>query len=274
MGRLAIRPILVLQSFPKKVEKNENIQLSCRVFDKKLIQPLKVSKLYMMITSLKDGHSVWDLSVVRKNTSGFDIGIGTLEMKEGHSYLVRVSNNRNLSPSASTIFKVKESTIPIIALLPIILSPLFIRKYGDKGITNLDGLIQHLKEQGFTDKKIDAEVKRIIKEITSNREVKIPLDITRKVISKQWITQLDHRVCETCRTNSISGKNSDGVWDYDNPNSPKIPAHYNCRCTYELIYENWREDEFRSAALMSQFKNMEQTIHAINVIKEIKVRYP
>ena len=225
-----------------------------------------------MITSLKDGHSVWDMGVVRKDTAGFDIMIGTVEMKEGHSYLVRVSNNLNLSPSASVIFKVKKNEFPILALLPILLSPLFLRKYTNKGIKNLDELVTYLKTQGFTDKKIKAEIKRIIAEITANKQVKIPLDITRKVISKKWVTQLDHRVCEICRTNGISGKNSDGVWKYGDTNAPDIPAHYNCRCTYELTYANWREDSFRAAAIMSQFADIEHTLDAINVIKEINVR--
>ena len=272
MGRLPIRPVIVLEAYPKKVEKNNTIQLSCRLFDKKNFHPLVVNKIYMIITSLKDGHTVWEMGVVRKNTAGFDIMVGTIEMQPGHQYLVRVSNNLNLSPSASTVFEIKKQEFPILALLPIVLSPLFLRKYSGHGITNLDGLVEYLKTQGMSDKQIQAEIKRIIAEITSNQDVKIPLDITRKVISKKWISQLDHRVCEICRTNSISGKNNDGVWRYDDTNAPDIPAHYNCRCTYELTYANFREDGFRAAAIMSQFADMEHITDSINVIKEIRVR--
>ncbi|MCH7647130.1 MAG: hypothetical protein IIA83_00780 [Thaumarchaeota archaeon] len=46
--------------------------------------------------------------MIRKNVSGFDIGIGTKEFKAGHDYLVRVSNNYNPSPLASTIFTIKK----------------------------------------------------------------------------------------------------------------------------------------------------------------------
>jgi len=80
----------------------------------------------MTITSMKDGHIVWPLEVVRKDASGFDIMIGTQDMKGDQSYLLRISNNWNLSPSASTTFTVlKKKTVlpilPIIALIPLIL---------------------------------------------------------------------------------------------------------------------------------------------------------
>ena len=69
---------------------------------------MQVSNIYMTITSLNDGYVVWPLEVIRKNVSGFDIGIGTKEFKAGHGYLVRVSNNHNLSPSSSTTFTIKK----------------------------------------------------------------------------------------------------------------------------------------------------------------------
>ena len=96
------------------------IHISARLFDKKTLTLMEVSRIYMTITSLKDGHTVWPLEVIRKDASGFDIGIGTQEMKEGHNYLVRVSNNWNLSHSAATSFEIKETPFPVVVLLPII----------------------------------------------------------------------------------------------------------------------------------------------------------
>ena len=79
----------------------------------------------MTITSMKDGTIVWPLEVVRKDASGFDIMIGTEDMKDDHEYLLRVSNNWNLSPSASTTFLImkKKTVLPI---LPILLIPLIL----------------------------------------------------------------------------------------------------------------------------------------------------
>lgn len=198
MAKLPIRPIIVVETHPKEVEKNQMLQISCRVFDRKTLRLMDVSRIYMTISSLKDGHTVWPLEVVRKNAAGFDIGIGTLEMKQGHEYLIRVSNNWNLSPSASTLFTVKESQFPLLLLLPIVFSPLFIKKYQDKGITNVEGLVNYLKSQGFSDAQIKEEVNRIVQEVEMEDNVRIPIDLEREIINKRWITQLDHRVCETC----------------------------------------------------------------------------
>ena len=100
--------IISAESHPKEIEKNQMLQLSARFFSKQTLALMEVSKIYMTITSLNDGHVAWPLEVIRKNTSGFDIGIGTKYLKAGHDYLVRVSNNYNLSPSASTIFTIKK----------------------------------------------------------------------------------------------------------------------------------------------------------------------
>jgi len=99
--------IICVESYPKEIEKNQMLQLSARFFNLQTFALTQVSIIYMTITSLNDGHVAWPLEVIRKNTSGFDIGIGTKYFKTGHDYLVRVSNNYNLSPSASTIFTIK-----------------------------------------------------------------------------------------------------------------------------------------------------------------------
>ena len=100
--------IICAESHPKVIEKNQMLQLSARFFNKKTLSLMTVARIYMTITSLNDGYVAWPLGVIRKNVSGFDIGIGTKEFKAGHDYLVRVSHNYNLSPSATTTFTIKE----------------------------------------------------------------------------------------------------------------------------------------------------------------------
>lgn len=118
-----IRPLIVVGTVPSKVEKGQTIALSARFFDKHTLLPLDVSRIYMTIISEKDGTVVWPLEIVRKNTSGFDIMIGTDDMQRDQFYLVRVSNNWNLSPSAATTFEIgrKATILPII---PLLLAPL------------------------------------------------------------------------------------------------------------------------------------------------------
>lgn len=130
MGRPPIRPLIVVEAIPNEVDKGQTISISARLFDKKSLLPLEVSKIFMTITSEKDGHTVWPMEVVRKNAAGFDIMIGTEDMKEDHTYLIRVSNNSNLSPSAATTFGIrKKNTVLPIILLPIIpLIPLVLRE--------------------------------------------------------------------------------------------------------------------------------------------------
>ena len=269
MGRLPIRPIIVVEAYPKEVEKNQMLQISCRIFDKKTLSLMDVSRIYMTISSLKDGHTVWPLETMRKNTNGFDIGIATNEMKQGHEYLVRVSNNLNLSPSASVVFAVKESQFPLIVLLPIIFSPLFIKKYQDKGIRDVDGLVNYLKSQGLSDAQIKNEVARIIREVEMEQDVRIPIDLERRIITKRWVTEMDHRVCEICLGNSVSGENFDGVWPWDSTASPEWPAHPRCRCNYDLEYAENRDEEFRAAAVMAQFYDIEMPLQAIKVINNL-----
>ncbi len=126
MANRPIRPIVVVEAIPIEVERGQTISISARLFDKNTMQPQEVSRIFMTITSMKDGTIVWPLEVVRKDATGFDIMIGTKDMKDDQSYLLRVSNNWNLSPSASTTFTVlKKKTVlpilPIIALIPLIL---------------------------------------------------------------------------------------------------------------------------------------------------------
>lgn len=148
---------------------------------------------------MKDGHTIWPMEVVRKDDWKFDILIGTSNMKNGHDYLVQVSNNRNLSPMGSSIFNVvKDGQIPII-IFPI---PLPVRDPQD-----------HL---------------------------------VRKQIEKlKFVTQMDSRVCPICEQLSIEHSPGLEPGEYD-PNEPipTIPVHFNCRCTYDVIFNQEFEQTF------------------------------
>jgi len=272
MGRLPIRPIIVVEAAPREIEQNSMLRVSARMFDKKTMSLMEVSRIYMEITSMKDGHVVWPLEVVRKDASGFDIGIGTQEMKTDHNYLVRVSNNENLSPSASTTFRVKPSAFPLIPIiLPLILSPLFVKDYADKGIRDVNGLTTYLKSEGFSDDYIKKEVERIMKELDQFKDdeipddsIKIPIDTFRDPIQKMFITQMDKRVCPICQENEFK------IFDYDDPTAPFIPIHPRCRCTYDLIFEtDMREAGFKTAAIMAQIiPDLERPIQAVKIIND------
>ena len=190
------------------------VRLSCRLYDRSTMLPTKAAKIYMMITSLSDGSTVWDLGAVRKDSAGFDIGIGTMEMQEGHDYLVRVSPHTTLSPSASAVFGIKES-----ASIPPIIPPLIV--------------------------PVD------------------PVDDDPQY--KRWVTQLDARVCPICESNGKGGSRGDGIWPYGSRDAPKIPAHPNCRCTYELYYARprVRAAMMKAAAISARAASIIRNVAAV-----------
>lgn len=100
------------------------ITISARLFDERTLAPIIVSRIFMQIQA-RNGVEVWPLEVVRKDAAGFDILIGTSEMKANTEYLIRISNNWNLSPSASFKFKTKKKLeLSLIPLLPIVPFPI------------------------------------------------------------------------------------------------------------------------------------------------------
>lgn len=252
------------------------LRISVRFYNEKDMQLLGVSRIYMTITSMKDGHTVWPLEVVRKDTSGFDIGIGTEEMKEGHTYLVRISNNWNLSPSASTTFMLEETAISLLPLaIPLILSPIFFRKYVDKGIKNVDELVNYLKGLGMSDDKIQQELNLILKEIEGipEEQLRMPIDTTRDILKKIFRTQMDARVCPRCeeRSRTSSFGLSAGEYYPEDPSAPTIPVHPRCRCTFDIIYADpVREASFQNAAIVAKIgQNVKDVLPAISFIKNI-----
>lgn len=233
MAKKPIRPIIVVEATPNSADRGNTISLSARFFNKETRQEQEVSRIFMDITSMRDGHIVWPLEVVRKDASGFDIVIGTKDMKEDHEYLVRVSNNWNLSPSASTTFFVekKSSTFPIIPLIPLI--PLFLPEITET--VNLDELLSQLKQIDVKELTLEQrqELKEYIKriEILKQEDVLVtPVDLKRAVKEYIFRTQMDARVCPECKSYE------NRVYEPEDPAIPIIPVHPNCRCTMDVVY--------------------------------------
>jgi len=250
------------------------LRLSARFYDKTDLRPIQVSRIYMEITSMRDGHTIWPLEVVRKDAIGFDIGIGTEEMKEGDTYLVRVSNNWNLSPSASTTFILEESSFPVLPLvIPLVLSPIFMRKYMNKGIRNVDDLVAYLKSQGWSDEQIHNELKEILGDVEGLPEdqLRMPIDTDRDIEKKIFVTQMDHRVCPRCQERAANSSPNlpPGHYYPEDPAIPTIPVHLRCRCTFDLIYADpTREASFQSAAVIASLhQKLDVAIPAISFIK-------
>lgn len=211
---MAIRPIIIVQTNPQSAISGQLLAVSARLFDENTMQPVEVSRIFMEIVSEKDGTIVWPLEVVRKNASGFDILIGTSEMKQGHSYIIRVSNNWNLSPIGFTTIMIKKEKTSPIPYFPIFGLPF---------------------------------------------SMKIPIDdlIKHDIESFVFRTQMDHRVCPKCKEyeNRVFETNQ---W------KPDIPIHYNCRCTYDVIFKIRTEK-----GLTASLKMVAEVIRVTRVSKEI-----
>lgn len=165
---------------------------------------------------MKDGHTIWPMEVVRVNDWKFDILIGTDNMKEGHDYLVRVSNNRNLSPMGSTTFNVVKNTLVPLLLFPI---PLPVRQPNDN----------------FTRRQIEKLIFR---------------------------TQMDHRVCKLCApyANQEFSPNNE---------IPHIPRHFDCRCTFDVIFNDEFEKSFTAVQEVYQAAKAIRMLKIINVVEQL-----
>jgi len=157
-----IRPIIIVKTNPREIEQGQMLGVSARLFHPRTLEPFFVSRIFMQIQARR-GIEVWPLEVIRKDAAGFDIQIGTSEMKSNTDYLIRVSNNWNLSPSGSFEFSVKKKPlgISILPIVPLLVAPL----------------------------------------LPGQQPVRFPVDdITRRDI-KEFIfrTQMDMRVCPICK---------------------------------------------------------------------------
>jgi len=212
----AIRPYILVQTNPQSINKGQPLTISARLYDRNTNQPLPVRKIFLNIISQKDGHTIWPNEVVRVNDYKFDILIGTDNVKEGHEYLIRVSNNRNLSPMGATTFMViKDNQVPIL-LFPI---PLPVRQPTDN----------------FTRRQIDKLIFR---------------------------TQMDSRVCPICDPYSNQEFSP-------NDEIPHIPRHFNCRCTYDVIFNDEFEKSFTAVQEVYQVSMAARALKVINVVSQL-----
>ena len=247
-----IRPVIVVEAIPETADRGNTISLSARFFDPLTMTEQEVSRIFMTITSMKDGHVVWPLEVVRKDASGFDIIIGTQDMKEDHQYLVRVSNNWNLSPSASTTFFVEKKTsfLPVLPLIPLI--PLLLPEIVET--VNLDKLLEEVKSIDV--KQLTEEQRKELKEyikrleiLKEKGEIITPEDLRRRVKEYIFRTQMDARVCPICKPFE------NRVFEPEDPAIPTIPLHINCRCTMDVVYfdADGITEDMRNAANVANF---------------------
>jgi hypothetical protein len=83
----------------------------------------RTGQIWMRIIDTK-GMIVQKAGLVKKNASGFQILIGTRDLKSG-SYIVQVSNHNDFSPLGVAEFQVKGTSpiMPFVAIIPFLLTP-------------------------------------------------------------------------------------------------------------------------------------------------------
>jgi len=233
LAQKPIRPFIVVTVNPREIEQGQMLTVSARFFDEGDFTPLFVSRIFMQIQS-RQGVEVWPLEVIRKDAAGFDILIGTSEMKSNTEYLLRVSNNWNLSPIASTHFKLKKKPpdISILPLIPAIVAPALI-----PGLPPARFPVHDVKP---------AEVENFI-----------------------FRTQMDARVCPICKQyeNIVF---SPEVWKPTIPDD----THPRCRCSYDIIFKSPEERTagFREIAEIGKFSDgIGDAIDAVQAVELIQV---
>ena len=225
----AIRPVIITQTNPQTIQKGQPLIISARFYDRDTNLKVKVRHIYLNIISMKDGHTIWPAEIVRKDDWKLDIEIGSHNMKVGHTYLVRVSNNRNLSPEGSTQFTVIKSSGTPIILFPLIPMP--------------------------------------------NPDDNAPKPL---ILKKIFRTQMDSRVCaKFCIPASIEHSAGLPAGEYfpDDPDIPVIPLHFNCRCTFDIIFNPQFESGFEEIRdvykIAVHARKTNEILKAIRVIEVI-----
>ena len=192
----------------------------------------KTGQIWMRIIDSK-GMIVQKAGMVKKNATGFQILVGTKDLKAG-GYTVQISNHPNFSPLGVAEFKVKQNDTPLI--LPFI--PLL--PFTDPN-TGLPADANQLKKNIIDQKTIDPFLKQTKKDEpkdtlkdeppklneptqTKLPEPKSPKALFSKVIFK---TMMDSRVDAICKV--FENK----VFRIDDKNLPVPPIHFNCRCHLE-----------------------------------------
>lgn len=266
-----IRPYILVQVNPQDINKGQPVTISARLYDRDTNQPQIVSRIFLTIISLKDGHVVWNNEVIRKNNWKFDELIGTKDMKEGHQYEVRVSNNWNFSPMGATTFKIiKDATTPVI-LIPLIISISKQREFLQKEINKFNNQEDPLFPQ---EENIKKQLQDKLDDI-NKKKLRDPLDdvVKKKIKMYIWRTEMDKRVCtKYCLPlqNKIFLPHEE---------LPEMPQHPQCRCHVEIVYKDQFDASFtniqqiyQAAIQVKQQRRMNNIIKAITYIDEMIIQ--
>ena len=107
--------------------------------------------------------------------------------------------------------------------------------------------------------------------------VRQPEDALVKSLIKKlkFVTQMDSRVCPICERLSLESSPGfqAGEYDPDLP-IPRIPVHFNCRCTYDVIFNEEFEKEFVAVqqiylAAQAAIQHDQTITNHMNILKAI-----
>ena len=214
-----LKPQIIVTLTPNKIHRGQMLSIQAYAQDRYTGVPITYPVLYMDIIS-EDGIPVWPLSAIEENSASISKLISTSDLKEGQDYLVRISPNRNLSPSGSAMFHIDHELLD-----PALLVPGFM-------------LIPHL----------------LLSTPDSTKKEKTQSDVVGPdgPIQIAWLiyrTQLDSKVCRICKPN-------EGLrFRPDDPDLIKIPedTHPRCRCVYDVI-SKYEEKQIYEAYLSRYYE--------------------
>lgn len=196
-----LKPQVIVTITPNKVHRGQLLSIQAYVQDRYTGVPIPFETLYMDIIS-EDGVPVWPLSAIEEDSASISKLISTSELKEGQDYLVRISPNRNLSPSGSAKFHIEHELLDPALLVP-----------GAMLIPHLLLSVPDSTKQEKTDSNV------------------VGPDTPLKIAWLIYRTQLDSKVCKICQPN-------EGLrFRPNDPDLIKIPddTHPRCRCVYDVI---------------------------------------
>ncbi len=238
-----MRPIILLTVQAEDVNHGDMMQLTVRFYNPKTLLPFRVRTAFIQILN-DQGLEVWEKQPIRHNTKGFDILIGTSDMKPG-LHTIRISSQPRLSPAASTIFRIREKGIivgfPLFKMPNYVLpSPEVFAKLTKTVQQELLKILRTSPKQ-FR-KRLQEEEEKMKDAPTSDIEPTddggpkpeqepSPPEDRRRIDHFIYRTQMDHKVCPICLGYQ------DMVYQPDEW-KPIIPddTHPNCRCTYDVIW--------------------------------------
>lgn len=203
-----LKPEIIVTITPNKVHRGQLLSIQAYVQDRYTGVPISYDTLYMDIIS-EDGVPVWPLSAIEEDSASISKLISTSELKEGQDYLVRISPNRNLSPSGSAKFHIDHELLDPALLVP--------------GAMLIPHLLLSVPDS-TREEKIDSNV--------------IGPDTPLKIAWLIYRTQLDSKVCPICSPNEgLQFRPNDPNIIKIGPEEKGGDTHYGCRCHYDVVSE-------------------------------------